>query len=132
MLFCKAKKLDWQHIALIGVVSAAVMLLILAILSILSPYVLNFIYQNGFLFLYSWTTESLMLLGVVSLLFVAFGPALYHSCRHKKPEYGMKIIFSTLVMTLLLLLVVIAVVYVLAQTGVINAVSYEDLSGVVK
>ena len=127
MLFLKAKKLDWQHIALISVVCAAISLLVMALMAVLPGYLLNFVYAKGLFFLYSWATMLMFLLGICAQILVVFGPPVFYTVRHKKIEYGMRILFSSLVMILLLTLIVIAVCYGAAQMGWIDTVSYDEL-----
>lgn len=127
MLFHKAKALGWQHIALISVVCAAISLLVLAAMAVFPGYLLEFVYAKGLFFLYSWVTMVLFVLGISAQLLVIFGPPFYYTYKMKKIEYGMKILFSSLVMILLLTLVVIGVVYGLAQGGLIEPVNYEEL-----
>ncbi len=127
MLFRKAKKLDWQHIALISVICAAISLLVLAAMTVFPGYLLEFVYTKGLVSLYSWVTMVMFVLGISAQLLVIFGPPFYYTYKMKKIEYGMKILFSSLVMILLLTLIVVAVTYGLAEAGMIETMNYEEL-----
>ncbi len=127
MLFRKAKKLNWQHIALISVVCAAIALLLLAAMAVFPTYLMGFVYAKGLLFLYTWVTMVLFLVGIAGTMLVVFGPPIYYTYKLKKIEYGMKILFSSLVMIILLTLIVVAVCTGATALGLIEVVSYEDL-----
>lgn len=111
MLFKKAKKLNWQHVALIGLVCAAISLLVTAAMVVLPTLLMTFAYGNSLFFLQSWLVMTTAVLLIAAQILVILGPPVYYVVKKKKIEYGMKILFSTLLFMIGLVLLVVVVSY---------------------
>lgn len=111
MLFKKAKSLYWQHMLLIGLICAAISLLVTAAMVVVPSYVLEFATQNSLFFIEPWIVAGTFVLAIAAQFLVIFGPAFYYAVLHNKVGYGTQVLFCTLVMEILLMLIVIAVCY---------------------
>lgn len=111
MLFKHVKKLQWGHVALIGLVCASLALLVLAFMTVAPQYLFAFIEQNSLYSLGSWLFMVMIMLAITAEVLVLVGPAVFYTVKEKDIICGMKVLFSSLVMTILLTLVVVVVFY---------------------
>ncbi|EKD63426.1 MAG: hypothetical protein ACD_51C00280G0009 [uncultured bacterium] len=111
MLFRHIKKLNWGHIALVGLVCSALSLLVLALMTVAPQYLFSFVEQNSLYSLGSWLFMVMVMLAITAEVLVLMGPAVFYTVKEKDIILGMKVLFSSLVMVVLLTLVVVAVFY---------------------
>ena len=116
MLFKNVKKLDWGHVTLIGLVCAALALLVLAFMTIAPQYLFVFVEQNSLYNLGPWLFMVMITLAIAAEVLVLIGPAIYYTVKEKNITCGMKVLFSSLIMSILLTLVVVAVSYLVWGT----------------
>ncbi|MBU1018419.1 MAG: hypothetical protein ABII07_02175 [Patescibacteria group bacterium] len=112
MLFHKAKKLDLQHIALIGLTCGALSLLVIAAMVVLPTFLWNFTMGNSLFFLDSWLVMTIFVLSIAAQVLVLIGPPIYYTVKMKKIDYGMRILFSSLISMMVLLLLVVLVSWI--------------------
>lgn len=110
-LFRKAKKLSWQNILLIGLVCGALSLLVIALMVVLPAFLWTFTFNNSLFFLESWLVMTIFVLSIAAQFLILLGPPLFYTMKMKKLDYGMKILFASLVSMIVLMLLVVVVAY---------------------
>jgi len=113
MLFRNVKKLNWGHTVLIGLVCAALALLVLAFMTIAPQYLFLFVEEKGLYNLGPWLFMVMIMLAIATEMLVLVGPAIFYTVKEKNIVLGMKVLFSSLVMVVLLTLVVVAASYLI-------------------